>query len=109
MVLQCKNWLFVLAHSADSFLSFPSWISRTGAVLSLSLKTISSDSVLLYNTGNINSNDFVAMELNKGRLRQADTNSLSFHIYLALSTNVTHIYALGVAYLVLAVSNIHPS
>jgi hypothetical protein len=55
--------------SGDSFLSFPSWIPRTGAVLSLSLKTLTTDSVLLYNTGNINSNDFVALELAKGRLR----------------------------------------
>jgi hypothetical protein len=50
-------------------MSFPSWIPRSGATISLSIKTITTDSLILYNTGNINSNDFVALELTKGRLR----------------------------------------
>jgi len=47
----------------DSFVSFPNWISRGGAVLSLSLKTSSRSAVLAYNAGTANSNDFVAVEV----------------------------------------------
>ena len=37
----------------DSFVSFPSWISRTGATLSLSIKTMTEDAVLAYNSGRV--------------------------------------------------------
>ena len=55
--------------SEDSFISFPSWISRTGATLSMSVKTQSGDGVLAYNAGHANSNDFVALELRQGKVR----------------------------------------
>ena len=55
--------------SDDSFVSFPSWISRTGATLSLSVKTMTEDAVLAYNSGHANSNDFVAVELRGGKVR----------------------------------------
>ena len=53
----------------DSFISFPSWISRTGATLSVSVKTMTSDGVLAYNAGHANSNDFLALELRGGKVR----------------------------------------
>ena len=55
--------------SPDSFVSFPSWISRTGASLSLTIKTLSEDAVLAYNAGHANSNDFVAVEVRGGQPR----------------------------------------
>ena len=55
--------------SPDSFVSFPSWISRTGASLSLTIKTMSEDAVLAYNAGHANSNDFVAVEVRGGKAR----------------------------------------
>ena len=47
----------------DSFISFPSWISRKGATLSITIKTVMEDAVLAYNAGHANSNDFVAIEI----------------------------------------------
>ena len=55
--------------SQDSFLSFPSWIPRSGAILSLTVRTLSQTAVLAYNSGHANSNDFVALELRKGKVR----------------------------------------
>jgi chondroitin sulfate proteoglycan 4 len=53
----------------DSFISFPDWISRGGAVLAMSVKTSSRSAVLAYNAGAANSNDFVAVEIRKGKVR----------------------------------------
>ena len=55
--------------SDDSFVSFPSWISRSGAILSLTVRTVSEAAVLAYNSGHANSNDFVAVQIRKGKVR----------------------------------------
>ena len=55
--------------SDDSFISYPSWISRSGAILAFTIKTLSAEAVVAYNAGHANSNDFVAVELRRGRLR----------------------------------------
>ena len=55
--------------SDDSFISFPSWISRSGAILSFTVRTLSHSAVLAYNSGHANSNDFVAVEIRKGKVR----------------------------------------
>ena len=55
--------------SDDSFISFPSWISRSGAILAFTIRTLSQTAVLAYNSGHANSNDFVAVEIRKGKLR----------------------------------------
>ena len=74
--------------SDQSFISFPNWISRTGAMVSfkvnkyiytlyfqmieiilLQVKTESEMAVLFYNTGPSSNQDFVALELWKGRPR----------------------------------------
>ena len=54
--------------SDDSFISFPSWISRSGATLSLSVRTNTDEAVLAYNAGHANSNDFVALEIRKRKV-----------------------------------------
>nr|XP_040572532.1 chondroitin sulfate proteoglycan 4-like [Lepeophtheirus salmonis] len=48
---------------SDSFISFPNWIGRTGAMIMLKVKTISKNAVLFYNTGSITNKDFVALEI----------------------------------------------
>ena len=72
--------------SDQSFISFPNWISRTGAMVSFKVniskvstvhkytrsfqvKTESEMAVLFYNTGPSSNQDFVALELWKGRPR----------------------------------------
>ena len=55
--------------SADSFISFPSWIPRSGATLAVSVKTAAADAVLAYNSGHANSNDFVALEIRNKKVR----------------------------------------
>lgn len=55
--------------SDDSFISFPSWISRSGAVLAFTIKTVAANAVLAYNAGHANSNDFVAIEIRRGKVR----------------------------------------
>ena len=55
--------------SADSFISFPSWIPRSGATLAVSVKTAAAEAVLAYNSGHANSNDFVALEIRNKKVR----------------------------------------
>ncbi|TRY66991.1 hypothetical protein TCAL_11761 [Tigriopus californicus] len=49
-----------------AFISFPNWISRSGAMVSFKVKTHSTNAVLFYNTGPSANKDFVALEIWNG-------------------------------------------
>eukprot|EP00094_Tigriopus_californicus_P012169 TCALIF_11761-PA protein Name:"Similar to CSPG4 Chondroitin sulfate proteoglycan 4 (Homo sapiens)" AED:0.07 eAED:0.06 QI:0/0.64/0.33/0.86/1/1/15/679/2482 len=66
-----------------AFISFPNWISRSGAMVSFKVKTHSTNAVLFYNTGPSANKDFVALEIWNGLPRLLLDQGENKHIDLS--------------------------